>query len=241
MLQTHGEIVEDACIRMISAQLNRSRQYPIAPVWHTCCLLAIVAVLSGLSAYLKVGSHNPEHGHLPLYTIVLFSEWAELGFCLWRSDKAFVSDVARAVHDPRALLLDIPAALILSAFCYAVVLGLVRILGPSGWGSVAGILPSNNLEVAAWIVMAMSAGICEEVVFRGYLQQQFSGWTGRPSIGISGQAAIFALAHGYQGSKSMTLIFALGCIYGAFVPLRKGLRANMIAHAGMDILSAFGG
>ncbi len=226
---------------MILPQLNRPRQYSVAPVWHTCCLLAILAVLSGLSAYLKVGSHNPEHGHLPLYTIVILSEWAELGFCLWRTDQAFVSYVSRAVHDPRALLLDILTAVILSAISYAVVLGLIRILGPNGWGSVAGILPSNNLEVAAWIVMAMSAGICEEVVFRGYLQQQFSGWTGHLSIGIFGQAAIFALAHGYQGWKSMTLIFALGCIYGAFVRLRKGLRANMIAHAGMDILSAFGG
>jgi len=30
-----------------------------------------------------------------------------------------------------------------------------------------------------------------------------------------------------------------GCIFGAFVWWRKGLRANMIAHAALDSLSAF--
>jgi len=94
-------------------------------------------------------------------------------------------------------------------------------------------------EIAAWIVAAVSAGISEEGVFRGYLQQQFTAWTGHVSVGILGQAAIFGLVHEYEGWKNMALIFALGGIFGVSTRLRKGLRANMIAHAGMDILSAF--
>ena len=56
VLQTQGGIVQDAlCICMILPQLNRPRQYSVAPVWHTCCLLAILAVLSGSVGIPKSG------------------------------------------------------------------------------------------------------------------------------------------------------------------------------------------
>ncbi len=200
----------------------------------------MLALGSGLSAYLRVGSATPEHGHLPLYAVVIVFEWAQFALSLWGSNAAFVGYVARAAQNPRSLLIDIPVALAISVICFLLAPVIVHVLGPTGWSSMEGILPSDNLEIVAWIVMATSAGVCEETVFRGYLQQQFSGWTGHVSIGVLGQALVFGLAHGYQGWKNMALIFVLGCIFGAFVLMRKGLRANMIAHAGMDILGGFG-
>jgi hypothetical protein len=85
----------------------------------------------------------------------------------------------------------------------------------------------------------ISAGICEETVFRGYLQQQICSWTGNEFIGVLGQAVLFGLCHAYQGWKKMALIFVWGCVFGAVVWWRKGLRANMIAHAALDSLAAF--
>lgn len=166
-------------------------------------------------------------------------EWAVFAFSLWHSDTAFVNYVAQAIKNSRSLLVDIPVALLLCAISFLVEPVMVRILGQTGWVSTEGMRPASDFEIAAWIVLSISAGICEETVFRGYLQQQFSGWTGRASVGVLGQAAVFGLVHGYQGRKNMVLIFVLGCIYGIFVLLRKGLRANMIAHAVADSLAAF--
>jgi uncharacterized protein len=211
----------------------------IAPVWHTGCVLAMLAAFSLLSAYLRMGSTRPRVGHLLLYSIAIAFEWAVFVLVLWKSNSAFAGYVARVLHDPHALFLDIPVALLLSAVVFLVAPLMLRVLGHSGWVSLEGMRPSNALEIAAWIVAAVSAGIGEETVFRGYLQQQFTGWTGHLSVGILGQAVVFGLAHGYQGWKNMVLIFVVGSIFGAAVPLRKGLRANMIAHAGMDILAAF--
>ena len=42
--------------------------------------------------------------------------------------------------------------------------------------------------------------------------------------------------HAYQGPKKMVLIAVWGCVFGLFVWLRKGLRANMLAHAVIDLL-----
>jgi membrane protease YdiL (CAAX protease family) len=196
-------------------------------------------MFSLLSAYLRMGSTRSRLGHLFLYSIAIAFDWVLFAFILWKSDSAFARYVARVFQDPRSLLLDIPVAVLLSGATLSIAPLIVRVLGQAGWVSLEGMRPNNGLEIAAWIVAAISAGICEETIFRGYLQQQLSGWAGRLSVGVLGQAAIFGLAHGYQGWKNMTLIFVLGGIFGAFVRLRKGLRANMIAHAGMDILAAF--
>jgi hypothetical protein len=47
--------------------------------------------------------------------------------------------------------------------------------------------------------VAITAGICEEIVYRGYLQRQLSAFTGSLPIAVCLQAAIFGAAHLYQG------------------------------------------
>jgi membrane protease YdiL (CAAX protease family) len=38
--------------------------------------------------------------------------------------------------------------------------------------------PSGFVEVFFWILLSVSAGVCEEIVYRGYFQQQFWAATG---------------------------------------------------------------
>lgn len=224
---------------MSSPSQNHPQRNSIASVWHTFGILALLAMFTGLVVYLRMGSPTVKIGHLPLYAMVIAFEWAMFAFSLWHSDTAFVGYVARVLHDPHSLLWDIPIALILSAVLLLGSPVIVRILGQGGWDSTEGILPNNGVEIAVWIVMAISAGICEETVFRGYLQQQISSWTGHVVIGVAGQAAVFGLCHAYQGWKKMALIFVWGCVFGGFAWLRKGLRANMVAHAALDIIAIF--
>ena len=198
----------------------------------------MLAMFSALSVYLRMGSSQPRVGHVLLYSIAIAFEWALFAVSLWKSSAPFGDYVACVFEDPRSLLLDIPVALLLCAIVFVVETVMVRILGRTGWVSLEGMRPNNGLEIVAWIVAATSAGISEETVFRGYLQQQFTAWSGHISVGILGQAAIFGLVHEYEGWKNMTLIFVLAGILGVVARLRNGLRANMIAHAGMDILSA---
>ena len=209
---------------------------PIAPVWHTCGLMAIVAAFAGFFVYSRAVSGAPEIGHIQLYSMAIAFEWATFGFCLWRTDVAFTGYVARAWKSPRELVWDIPMAAILAGVLLLIAPVIVRVMGPNGWGSTEGMLPASGVEVALWVVLATSAGICEETVFRGYLQQQLSGWTGSVTIGILGQAVLFGAGHAYQGPKKVALIAVWGCVFGLFVWLRKGIRSNMIAHAVIDLL-----
>ena len=208
---------------------------PIAPVWHTCCLLAIVGAFGGWFAYVRAASGAPGVGHITLYAAGIAFEWATFGFCLWRTEAPFTEYVARAWRAPRALLWDIAMAAILAGVLLSIAPVIGRVLGPSGGGSTRRMLPATGGELALWSVLATS-GICEETVFRGYLQQQLAGWTGSVAIGIVGQGLIFGMVHAYQGPKKVVLIAAWGCVFGLFVWWRKGLRANMIAHAVIDLL-----
>jgi membrane protease YdiL (CAAX protease family) len=224
---------------MTSPTKGNPPQAAVAPVWHTCAVLGSLAVFSALSAYLKVGSSTPRIGHVPYYSMVLVFEWALFAFCLRGSSPAFAAYVSRALRAPRSLLLDLPVAVLLAASAIVISPVMIRILGRTGWVSLDGMHPHNPLETALWIAMSITAGICEETIFRGYLQQQFSSWAGHRFAGLLAQAVIFGLCHAYQGWKNMALISALGCIFGAGALLRKGLRANIIAHATIDIFGAF--
>ena len=61
------------------------------------------------------------------------------------------------------------------------------------------LLPQGRLESALWIVMSLTAEICEEALFRGYFQRQFMALTRSAAFGIFLSAATFGAAHAYQG------------------------------------------
>ncbi|HZS58347.1 MAG TPA: CPBP family intramembrane glutamic endopeptidase [Gemmatimonadaceae bacterium] len=213
------------------------RPHAIAPVWHTLAMLALLAALSWMAVSVGMASGNAKLHHLPLYSIVIVGEWVTFAFALWGSDATFATFVGRVIREPRTLGWDILTAVLIGGVLLLITPVIVRLMGPSGWVSTKGMLPRNSVEVGVWVVMATSAGICEETVFRGYLQQQVAGWTGLASAGIVVQAIIFGAAHAYQGFKNVSLICIWGLVFGLAAWLRRGLRGNMIAHAVIDVLS----
>ena len=72
--------------------------------------------------------------------------------------------------------------------------------------------PHTRAELAWFVALSLSAGICEEFIFRGYLI-----WLFQAVLGLWGAAAlslvVFAAAHAYQGAKG---VFAVGIVGGLF-------------------------
>jgi membrane protease YdiL (CAAX protease family) len=50
-------------------------------------------------------------------------------------------------------------------------LELVSLSGPQHVASVDTLLPLGLVESMLWVAVSISAGICEELTFRGYLQR----------------------------------------------------------------------
>ena len=107
--------------------------------------------------------------------------------------------------------------------------------------SIQTFLPRKPLEIALWIAVSISAGISEEIAFRGYFQRQFGALTGSKWAGVCLQALLFGVGHGYQGVQAMAKIALFGALFGALAIWRGSLRPGIMAHALGDMLSGIFG
>ena len=103
--------------------------------------------------------------------------------------------------------------------------------------AITAMLPHGALELVLWIALSVTAGICEEAIFRGYLQPQFMALTRNVLGGILLSAAVFGAAHAYQGYKMVILIAFYGAMFGGLAYWRGSVRPGMIAHVWQDSLN----
>jgi len=100
--------------------------------------------------------------------------------------------------------------------------------------SIQFLLPRTSLEMGLWVLVSITAGICEEAIYRGYLQRQLGALTRNAWIGIVLSAAAFGGAHLYQGVRRAAVIAASAVLFGWFAQWRKTVRPGMFAHALQD-------
>lgn len=141
----------------------------------------------------------------------------------WRSALQVLRDVGIAV----VFLLS--SAIVVSTFGH--LLGVT-----STQRNVQFLLPHGGREITLWIALSITAGICEETIFRGYLQRQFVALTKNASLGILLSAMAFGGAHAYQGFRQAVSISLLGALLGILAHWRRSVRPGMISHALQDIL-----
>ncbi|MBI2682581.1 MAG: CPBP family intramembrane metalloprotease [Acidobacteriales bacterium] len=101
--------------------------------------------------------------------------------------------------------------------------------------ALAPLIPRTGLEMGLWVLLSLSAGFCEEFVFRGYLQRQFTALTRNAAIGIVLSAAVFGAGHTYQGAGQGVMLGVFGAMLGLLAYYRKSIKPGIIAHAWQDI------
>jgi membrane protease YdiL (CAAX protease family) len=219
----------------------------LAPVWHTIVLIAILFALAGYGVYMQ--SHAGPGPQLverrgsmvPLYLSLIAAEWGLFRFVvvggLKRTGTRFRDIVGARWTNVQDVARDVGFALAFWAVWTLAETLAAGALGQNGAKDIGAMLPRGPLEIAVWVALSVTAGICEETIFRGYLQRQFEAITGSVWIAIAIQAVVFGISHGYQGLRNVILITILGALYGAFALWRRSLKPNMILHAWTDIVS----
>jgi uncharacterized protein len=223
----------------------------IAPWWHTVSLVALFVGLAVGGAFFQRRARS-EPGMLqqhpqvvPLYLSLIVMEWG-LFVWVWRGGlRRTGTTVSELIGGRWASVKDVSVdcglALGLWAFWTLVQRTWDRWLGPGHAASIQTFLPQRGLEIALWIGVSISAGFCEELVFRGYFQRQFETLTHSRWIALLLQAVLFGVSHGYQGIEECVKIVGFGALYGLFAVWRRSLRPGIIAHASGDILSGIFG
>lgn len=122
-------------------------------------------------------------------------------------------------------------------------LGILLLLERHGWWPpesdlVHLLLPSSRREkVWAVLLLAPTAALCEEFLYRGYLMTQLSLWFHSPPWAWGASSVAFGLAHSYQRINGMIRASLLGALL-AYPVLRLGsLGPSMAAHFLIDALA----
>ena len=96
------------------------------------------------------------------------------------------------------------------------------------------LMPRRGEPFLPFAALAVTAGLCEEFLFRGYLFWMFLHVL--PFWGAAAaQAVCFALGHAYQGRKGVLLTGAAGAFLTLIVTLTGSLFPAMLIHALMDL------
>lgn len=207
---------------------------PVAPLWHLLCVFLLLA------AWVALSLHPSHHlfGTLPPrlagYLLVLIIEWFIFGF-IWLGLRVqgvpFSSLFGEMSPNLRKILRDVGLALLFLIVANVVLSLLSALLRVSNHNAaLQALLPHTALEIAIYLLVALTAGICEETIFRGYLQRQFTAYTKSALVGALIQGILFGLAHAYQGWKMIVVIAVYGCLFGALAVWRRSLRPGIIAH-----------
>jgi len=101
-------------------------------------------------------------------------------------------------------------------------------------GGVAFLLPHTLQEAQWFVLLSVTAGYCEELLYRGYLVWFFAPWLG--DIGaMAFVVAIFGVSHAYQGRKGAVRATLAGAVMAGIVLGTGSLIPAMIVHALIDI------
>jgi uncharacterized protein len=210
------------------------RPEAVAPAWHT---VVVIAVLFGISLFGALKGNMPgvaAHSRVPGYCVVMLFEWALVAFiayALKRRGMRMSELVAGRWEGAAQIRRDIGIAVAFVLVCgVGLLAGLGYLLKAAPNAAIRNLFPRGPLEITFYLMLTATAGFCEEVIFRGYLQRQFSALTKSVVGGIVLQGIVFGASHGYQGWKFMVMISVYGITFGLLAVWRRSLRPGIIAH-----------
>ena len=101
-------------------------------------------------------------------------------------------------------------------------------------------MPTKNHELPLYFLMCFSAGVFEEIIFRGFLVTYFMNLLADIVSGemwaVFFPAILFSIAHYYQGSKAVLKILILSVLFGYIFILSDSLLVVMLLHFLVDAI-----
>lgn len=219
--------------------------------WLLAVILVVVVPVYGWLRYRSVlkrpGIDAPSGVKLRMYATILVMQWVLVAIMLYVIGRhgLDLADVGQRLVRPR-LVLGLAAGLVL-ACAILLVINRARIkkappekIEPSV-GRLRKFLPITRAELAVFVLLSLTAGICEELLYRGFLVGFLGAGLGSIWYGVLAGAVLFGLAHAYQGRKGVLLTGLAGLILGVLFAATGSLVPGQAGHAAFDIVGGFAG
>jgi membrane protease YdiL (CAAX protease family) len=103
--------------------------------------------------------------------------------------------------------------------------------------NVRRLIPKTPTERGVWVLVSISAGVCEEILYRGWLLSLFSAAFGSVWLGLLISSILFGFAHAYQGRKAIFGTGIGGVVFGILFIVSGSLIPGQLLHTAMDLNS----
>jgi uncharacterized protein len=111
---------------------------------------------------------------------------------------------------------------------------------PGPIGNVAALMPRRLADLPYGALLAVSAGITEELFFRLSLPLLVVLAGGGIWLGVGLATLLFGAVHRYQGWRGMIATGIVGAVFAGLYAVAGALWLPMLAHAAMDVVALVG-
>jgi membrane protease YdiL (CAAX protease family) len=103
------------------------------------------------------------------------------------------------------------------------------------------ILPQSRVELLPYLGLAVTAGLCEEFLYRGFAMAALTR-AGLPVwVVVLSSSTLFGLAHLYQGRGGIVSTLVIGTVFGTARIAYHGLVPVMLWHFAVDAVAGVAG
>ena len=173
---------------------------------------------------------------LTVYRRTISRHWMLAGLAVGVGGLANMPVSALGVRSPR-LIVPGPAGFIAETALLLVVTVAVFVLaGRRPTGPIAGLLPTTREERTLYAGVAVTAGVVEELLFRGFLMQYATGvlgWSWQSAALAS--ALAFGISHLYQGVATAGAAALIGLGFAESYTLTASLLVPVLLHVALDL------
>jgi membrane protease YdiL (CAAX protease family) len=194
-------------------------------------------------AFLRRSQVDPTRARLWLYPALVGELWAMVTCValLWLYQRRSWAVVGLSAPQGWRLWISVALVLALTAALASAIVRLARLRlrkRVKMRSQATALAPHTKRELAWWAAVSLSAGFCEELIFRGYLI-----WVFRPLLGLWGAAAlslvVFALAHAYHGAAGALATGIVGALLTLVVLRLDSLWPAVVIHFLLDLQQGF--
>ncbi len=179
---------------------------------------------------------------LSLYASTLAFQWIAAGIILWRTSAHQIrpDQLGLALPNPA---LAVSVTVVLSALILLnQIMGLRRlVLQPEKTHGIVPqlalkLFPQDDVERLAFFALVLTVALCEELIYRGFVQRVFQDWSGQSAtVAVIGSAIFFALAHLYQGRRGLISTLTIGLLFSTIRAWTGSLLPCVVAHFVADL------
>lgn len=112
-----------------------------------------------------------------------------------------------------------------------------RVFGVRESPVLEALLPRTGVEKAFFVALSLSAGVCEELVFRGFLIGALEVAASSKWLAVALSAGVFGMVHAYQRVAGIVRAGLLGLVLTVPVLGTGSLVPSMLAHFIYDVVA----